>query len=379
MAFDLKLFGNKLERCRTQLQLTTAEVSNRTGIEENRLLKLEKGELEPSGDEVLIFADLYKQNYKYFISNQQKSASEQVDILYRKFGNDFTTEDRWAIQEFIFLCESEHFIFKNIDQRIIEFNFIPKGAYFKGHGEEAARTLRSKLHLSDNDIVLDPYNTFRQLGLHIFRRKLSNSKISGLFINHPFAGKCVLINYDEDTYRQNFTLTHEVAHTIFDAHDEINISFENWSKDDLREIRANSFASNFLVPKTIFSKFNITTWTEDKIVEVAKKLQINPTVLLISMKDAGAISKDTAFSLNLLRIPKDQKIDPELRNLSQKYFEAKFTLLQKGLSTFYVRNAFECYNRGFISAGKLAEMLLCNESELVQMLKFFNLQLSYDN
>jgi Zn-dependent peptidase ImmA (M78 family)/DNA-binding XRE family transcriptional regulator len=378
MAFDLKLFGNKLKRSRNQLQLTTAEVTSRTGIEEKRLLKLEKGELEPSGDEVLIFADLFKQNYNYFISNQQKSASEQVDILYRKFGNDFTKDDRWAIQEFIFLCESEHFIFKNIGQRIIEFNSIPKGAYFKGHGEEAARTLRAKLHLADNDIVLDPYNTFRQLGLHIFRRKLSNSKISGLFINHPFAGKCVLINYDEDIYRQNFTLTHEVGHTIFDANDEINISFDNWSKDDLREIRANSFASNFLVPKTIFKKLNIATWTEDKIVEVAKRLQVNPAVLLISMKDAGVI-KDTAFSLNHLKIPKHQKLDPELKNLSQNYFEAKLSLLQKGLSTFYVRNAFECYNREFISAGKLAEMLLCNESELVQMLKLFNLQLSYDN
>ncbi|MFL5738625.1 MAG: helix-turn-helix domain-containing protein [Flavisolibacter sp.] len=378
MAFDLKLFGNKLERCRNQLQLSTNEVADRTGIEENRLVRLEKGEEEPSGDEVLIFADLYKQNYNYFISNQQKSASEQVDILYRKFGNDFTKGDRWAIQEFIFLCESEHFIFKNIGQRILDFNFIPSGTFFKSHGQEAAKKLRTELNLADYDIVIDPYATFRQLGLHIFRRKLSNSKISGLFINHPAAGKCVLINYDEDIYRQNFTLTHEVGHTIFDAVDEINISFENWSKDDLKEIRANSFASSFLVPKTIFSKLNVASWSQDHIVKVAKQLQVNPTVLLIAMKDAGIISKESSFALSHLKIPKQEKIDPELKNLSQNYLEAKITLLQKGLSTFYVRSAFECYNRGIISAGRLSEMLLCNEAELVQMLKLFNLQLSYD-
>ena len=214
MAFDLKFFGIKLERCRTQLLLELKEVSDKTGIEETRLARLEKGELEPSGDEVLIFADLFKQNYNYFISSQQKTASEQVDILYRKHGNDFSKEDRWAIQEFIFLCEAEEFIFKKLDLRVIQFDFIAQGTFFKSHGAEAAEKLRVNLSLRDDKIILDPYSTFRQLGIHIFRRKLSNSNISGLFINHPTAGKCVLINYEEDIYRQNFTLVDITHHSI---------------------------------------------------------------------------------------------------------------------------------------------------------------------
>lgn len=234
MAFDLKFFGVKPERCRIQLQLDLREVSTKTGIEENRLAELEKGELEPTGDEVLIFADLYKQNYNYFISNQQKTASEQVDILYRKYGNDFSKEDRWAIREFIFLYEAEEFIFKNFDLRIIQFDFIPKGTFFKSHGVEAAEKLRINLGLKDDKVIFDPYSTFRQLGIHIFRRKLSNSNISGLFINHPTAGKCVLINYEEDIYRQNFTLAHEIGHTIFDYRDAINIHLK--LTNDLKKI-----------------------------------------------------------------------------------------------------------------------------------------------
>jgi transcriptional regulator with XRE-family HTH domain len=111
MALDRKFFGEKLKRCRSQLELSIAEVQQKTGIDEARLTKLEEGELEPTGDEVLIFSDLFRQNYNFFISNQQKAASEQIDILYRRFGGDFAKEDRQAIQEFIFLCENEQFIF----------------------------------------------------------------------------------------------------------------------------------------------------------------------------------------------------------------------------------------------------------------------------
>lgn len=378
MSFDLNLFGAKLERCRTNLQLELKELSAKTGIDENRLSKLEKGEIEPSGDEVLIFSDLYKQNYNFFISNQQKSASEQVDILYRKFGNDFSKEDRWAIQDFIFLCEAEYFILKELDFRTVHFDFKPTGTFFKSHGVDAAVKLRTRLGLKDDQIINDPYFTFRQLGIHIFRRKLSNSNISGLFINHPTAGKCVLVNYEEDIYRQNFTLAHEVGHTIFDFLDSINISFLKWSKNDLKEVRANSFASNFLIPKSLFQKFSASNWTEKQVLDVANQLQVNPEPLAIAMKEAGIIDEERFSVLRRLKIATADKLDPELRNLSPRYLEAKENLLQKGLSSYYVRNAFECYNRGIISAGRLAEILLSNESELIQLLSLFNLQLTYD-
>ncbi len=380
MGFDLKSFGGKLQRCRTQLQLRSDEVCGKTGIDEIRLAQLERGDAEPTGDEVLIFADLYKQNYEYFISSQQTAASEQVEILYRQNGDDFSREDRWAVQEFIFLCEAEQFFFQKLDFRPIRFDFTPEGSYFKSHGAQAAAKLRESLGLNNHNIMTDPYSTFRQLGIHIFRRQLSNSDISGFFINHPTAGKCVLVNYDEDIYRQNFTLAHEIGHTIFDFLDPVNISFESqrWSKSELKEVRANSFASNFLIPKAIFVKYDAGRWTDDHILAIAKQLQVNPGPVLISMKETNVISEETYKEKRQLKIPVYEKTDPELKNLSPKYLQAKITLLQKGLSTFYVRKAYECYESGFISAGRLAEVLLCSEAELREILDLFNMQLIYE-
>ena len=381
MPFDLKMFGNKLQRYRLQLQLEIEEVSKKTGISRDRLAQLENGLSEPSGDEVLIFADFYKQNYNYFISNQQKTASEQVDILYRKYGAEFSKADRWALQEFLFICECEEFVFKSLNLEGLHFIYQPQGNYYKAHGEEAAIALRKSMGLKDDNIITNPYQTLRKLGVHIFRRKLNNSNISGLFINHPIAGKCVLVNYNEDIYRQNFTLAHEIGHAIFDYQDEINVSYENsaWTNRDLKEIRANTFASNFLIPKSIFNSFHVTKWNQTLILSLAKQLQVNIEPLLIAMKNAGAISAQEQDSFKQIKLSKVDKLDPELKGLSDRYYSTKLSLLERGISDFYIKNCFETYSRGFISSGRLSEMLLCNEKELSALLKNFNLQLSYDN
>ena len=381
MPFDLKMFGNNLQRYRLQLQLEIEEVSKKTGISRDRLAQLENGLSEPSGDEVLIFADFYKQNYNYFISNQQKTASEQVDILYRKYGAEFSKADRWALQEFLFICECEEFVFKSLNLEGLHFIYQPQGNYYKAHGEEAAIALRKSMGLKDDNIITNPYQTLRKLGVHIFRRKLNNSNISGLFINHPIAGKCVLVNYNEDIYRQNFTLAHEIGHAIFDYQDEINVSYENsaWTNRDLKEIRANTFASNFLIPKSIFNSFHVTKWNQTLILSLAKQLQVNIEPLLIAMKNAGAISAQEQDSFKQIKLSKVDKLDPELKGLSDRYYSTKLSLLERGISDFYIKNCFETYSRGFISSGRLSEMLLCNEKELSALLKNFNLQLSYDN
>lgn len=201
MPIDKIILGNKLIRCRKNLDLEISDVSKNIGLSSKRLTEIEKGIKEPTGDEILIFADFYKQDYKYFISNEKLSASEQVEILYRKFGDYFSKEDRWAIQEFIFLCENEQDILGYLDYKRLNF-IAPKYAkVYKTQGAETAEKLRAFLGYKNDEIYSDLYLDFRKIGLHIFRRKLNNSKISGLFIKHPIAGKCILVNYDDDPYR----------------------------------------------------------------------------------------------------------------------------------------------------------------------------------
>ena len=232
MTIDLQTLGSKLAKYRAQLKESTIETATSTGIDAARLIAIEAGHAEPTGDEVLILADHYRCDFKFFISNEKVAPFEQTETLYRAHGGDFTKEDRRAVQDFLYLCETEDFLMREIGRAPKDFSFVPTGDFFKGHGEAAAAQLRAALGHEDRAVPRDVYAEFRSVGVHVFRRKLGNSNISGLFIMHPVAGKCALVNHSEDIYRQRFSAAHEMAHAIFDSAQGASVTFEGPSGAD---------------------------------------------------------------------------------------------------------------------------------------------------
>jgi transcriptional regulator with XRE-family HTH domain len=91
---DLALLGDKLRRYREQFQATHADVCKGTGIAEYRLSEFEAGEATPTRDEVLILADYYKCDYKFFVSNEKLAPFEQTEALFRLHGSELSKEDR---------------------------------------------------------------------------------------------------------------------------------------------------------------------------------------------------------------------------------------------------------------------------------------------
>jgi Zn-dependent peptidase ImmA (M78 family)/transcriptional regulator with XRE-family HTH domain len=380
VAIDLMAFGNKLERYRKQFNLSFEEISNATGISLDRMTSFEAGQVEPTGDEILIFADYFKCDYKFFISNEKLAAFEQTELLFRKHGEDLSSEDRWSIQEFLFLAECEAFLQKELHKNPESiFDFHPTGQHFKTHARDAADSLRHHLGFSEKEVLTDGFMAFRNIGFHIFRRRLKNSSISGFFIHHPNAGKCVLVNYSEDIFRQNFTLCHEAAHAIFDYKNEFVISFSRFNPDDLVEIRANAFASNFLLPpKILLSIPEPDKWDESKAINWATKFQVNTEVLANALSSANIIDKSVADFIKSFKVPRDLKIDPELSGeLPPKTRQRKEKLIEHGLSMYYVHLCFEAYRQGIVSLQKVAEMMVVEESDLVEIMQIYGEKTDY--
>lgn len=375
MSFDLKVFGQKLNRCRKHLELSLEEVSRKVGLEPLRIDQLEKGMVEPSGDEVLILADFYLQDYHYFISNEQKSTAEQVETLYRKLGKEISKQDKWSIQEFLFLCECEEFVLNGVDYYRKEFKFNTKGILYRQQGVEAANALRKFLGYNDDQVIPDIYQELRKIGLHIFRRRLENSNISGLFLSHPNAGRCILVNYDEDVFRQNFTVAHETGHAILDYGETVNISFAKDDTKDAREVRANAFASAFLVPPGLKERFQKISWTDELLKSTSIKLKINPIVLVYALKNMGILNNQDLYKFKYTKLNRDEKIDAELANLGRKIHDAKVECFKLGLSKFYIMKCYDAYSAGVISSNRMAEMLLTSTTELPALLSLFNLNL----
>jgi Zn-dependent peptidase ImmA (M78 family) len=381
MTFDLSLFSSKLKKYREQLKTSLDEVSAETGISTQDLATLEGAERRPTGDEVLILADYYQCDYQFFISNEKLAPFEQTETLYRKHGDEFSKEDRRAVQEFLFLCECEEFLL-NLIPRIDykPFGFVKYGSYFKEHGRKAAARLREHFSYSSIQVGRDIYDDFRRLGFHIFRRQLGNSNISGLYIKHPTAGKCILVNYSEDVYRQRFTAVHESAHAILDEEEDFIVSFV-WDKNNLVEVRANTFASHYLMPPDFLKNIpDSSNWDIDKAVDWANKLKVSTEALAIALKNADLISQPVETKIKSVRVPSDIKIDPELPpSLSIGSRQRREESLKRGLSTFYVSLCLDAYERDFISAGRLAEMLLVSERELDAVADLYGRTLRYGN
>lgn len=369
MTIDLRTLGSKLAKYREQLKESIGEVASSTGIDAARLTAIEAGTAEPTGDEVLILADHYRCDFKFFISNEQVAPFEQTETLYRAHGNDFTKEDRRAVQDFLYLCETEDFLMRELGRPLKSFSFSPTDNFFKGHGEAAAASLRAALGYSDREVPRDIYAEFRSVGVHVFRRKLGNSNISGLFVMHPVAGKCALVNHSEDIYRQRFSAAHEMAHAIFDLAKGASVSFERPNGSDMLELRANRFASCFLMPPAFLAQLpNPSRWSDSDVQRWANEMRVSCIALAIALKEAKLVDAAAYNRIRSLRVPREAKIDPELpESLNATQRERKARLLESGLSDHYVGLCFEGFSAGVISIGRLAEALMCSQGELAEL------------
>jgi len=380
MPIDTVELGRKLKRMREQLQLDLQDIALATGLPADMLSQFESGEREPFGDHILILADYFKCDYRFFISNERLTAIEQTEQMFRKHGSAFSKEDRWAIQEFLYLCDCEHWLQQDLS-RVPAGVFFPHvtGRYYKGHAEQAAQQLRAYLGYQPNEQRLDVFSDYRRLGLHLFRRQLPNSNISGVFIRHPSIGKCVLVNYNEDVFRQRFTASHEVAHALFDGKTDFVVSFVADSKE-LTEVRANTFASRFLLPPEFLRRIpDSGNWSSNKVLEWAAKLMVNPETLAYALNDARLIDGQQKRDFAKLRITKGEKPDPELpSDLSPQSLSRRHGLLKMGVSHRYATLCFDAYDRRLVSAGRLSEVLLVDRAHLPEIAEVFGRPLRHD-
>lgn len=367
MKIDLRLISSRLAEARRLQSVELAEAAAQTGIEVARLEGIETGRQAPSGDELLILANYYARDFRDFVDPCRPEPFKQTDVLYRRYGQEFSPSDRRAVQEFIFLCEIEATLEKELGWSSTPFSFKPTGAHLKTHGEQAAQALRRQMGYGSKQIRLDVYSDFRSIGFHVFRRRLANSEISGLYINHPVAGHCLLVNYEEDIYRQRFSVAHEAAHAIFDSTEAATISYQRssskYSPRDLKEIRANRFASCYLMPAELLPK--IRQWDTVLSKNWAQTLKVSTEALSYALLDANLVGEDGARLIRSVRVPMTEKSDPEAPvSLNGSQLDRRLRLLTRGLSDYYVGLCFEAHNRGLISAGRLGEVLLADYNEM---------------
>ena len=380
MAFDYAVLGRKLKKARESLLISPQDSALRLQISLQEYLDVELGRNRITGDQLVLLCALYRRDFRYFVTGDYPSAESQVQEMFR-LNAALSQSDRVAIQEFVRLCEYEDFLEREIFQRqsiiIPNYEQVSFGhKYFKRQGEEAASLERERLTLGQQPIE-NIFDLIRTQGIHIFKRQLEDKNISGLYINHPVAGHCILINYLDDLYRQNFSAAHEYCHALFDSSEGQEITYLKSSNDKSElEWRANSFAGNFLVPKQRLGldyspANNYDAWVS-LIRQIAERFRVNSQVVIIRLTELRWIDRGLQgqlFQDRRLVIKHDDKFDPEAPpSLSPGMQDKSTQIVRQGLSWHFITLGTEAYRRREITYHKLLDMLLLPLEDGYQLL-----------
>lgn len=376
MSLNLAILGSKVAAYRQQLSDTVDEVAVATGVPGARITAIEAGVLEPTGDEILILSDYFRCDYKVFLTNDEPTSSPPIQTLYRAKSDEFNKEDRRAIRDFLYLCETEHELAKELGRLPTPFE-LPATTRSKLSAPDASAAVRARLGYPERELPLDVFGDCRKLGIHVFRRRLGDSNISGLFIVHPFAGKCVLVNSSEDMYRQRFSAAHELAHALFDADTVARVSLRSEGTDP-HERRANAFASEYLMPTALLRQLpKLSELSDDDIRRLANQFKVSCDALGVAAQRARIADSQQSRRIRDLRVAATDKVDPEIpASLSDAQRRQKSALLDLGLSDHYVALCFDAHRNGLISAGRLAEALLLSHGELQEVAALYGRSLN---
>jgi len=375
MAFDYAILGRKLKDARESLLIAPQDSASHLQISLQEYLDIEVGRNRITGDQLVLLAALYRRDFRYFVTGDYPSAESQIQEMFRR-NAALSKSDRVAIQEFVRLCEYEDFLEREIFQRQSvpipnygQFSFGHR--HFKRQGEEAASFERERLVLGTQPIE-NIFELLRNQGIHIFKRQLEDKNISGLYINHPVInhpapGHCILVNYFDDLYRQNFSAAHEYCHALFDSSQGQEITYLKFLNDNSGfEWRANSFAGNFLVPKQRLEldyspANNYEDWIS-LVRQIAERFRVSSQVIIIRLSELQWIDRglqEQLFQDKRLVIRHNEKFDPEIPPILSSGIRDKSTqIIRQGLSWHFIDLGTEAYRRGEITYHKLLDMLL---------------------
>ncbi|BAY28864.1 hypothetical protein NIES2107_06960 [Nostoc carneum NIES-2107] len=367
MAFDYILLGKKIREARESLLIQPEEAASKLQISTEHYYKLESGQDKVTGDQVVLLASLYHRDFRYFVTGDYPSAESQIQEMFR-LNSSLSKNDRIAIQQFVRLCEYENFLEQDIFQK--KTKTLPNYAtyqfghsHFKKQGAEASEIERTRLNLGLS-IISNIFDLIRSQSIHLFKRQLEDRNISGLYIHHPTVGHCILINYLDDLYRQNFSAAHEYCHALFDSSVGQEVTYLNRNNDGI-EWRANNFAGNFLIPQKWIEE-NIKNIKPENlvntIISTAENFKVNSQVVIIRFLEMKLISEELHMQLKNERrliIKSQEKFDPEIpQNLSIGQKERLTQLITHGLSWYFIELCTEAYRQGGITYHKLLNMLL---------------------
>ncbi|NGX61265.1 MAG: hypothetical protein K940chlam9_00748 [Chlamydiae bacterium] len=249
---DLQILGKKIKLLRKKSGLTQDEVEKAVALPQKALTHIESGARKVSTLELAKLSKLFHVPIAGFFFQEMQEEDVLVALHRIAPGLESDPKIHDQVAKYVQVCREGAFL-KDVlgisrQKSIRTYSSpIPKNVQeAQRQGEEVAREERRSFELGDAPIY-DIADLLSSQGIWTAQTLLPN-EMSGLFLHHSSLGMAIIINAAHVYVRQCFSYAHEYAHALFDANHTVSISNAENAKD-LIEVRANAFASAFLMPE----------------------------------------------------------------------------------------------------------------------------------
>ena len=249
---DAKQLGSRLRKIRELCGLSQEAVAREIGLPRTALTNIENGNRRVSIFELTKLAEIYKCSPSSFLEESEESRADDIMVvLHRVLPEKMNDpENRSSVRHIVDLYREGVGLLRMLGRGI--YTEIPNyaaeiksaGAAIQ-HGERVAQQERHRLRLGDASIR-SIAELLSEEGIWTAAADLPDS-MSGLFIHDQSTGFAVLVNAGHGLERRRFSYAHEYAHVLFDREQSVRMTLQK-NSSELAEMRANAFASAFLMP-----------------------------------------------------------------------------------------------------------------------------------
>jgi Zn-dependent peptidase ImmA (M78 family) len=279
---------------------------------------------------------------------------------------------------------------------------IDRSSYPATQGRVAAKSFRESTGLDQGQSgigdVLRPH--LRALGILLIESPLPKSDIDGCCFGlgtGADGAPCIFSNtYKSSWFRRNYVIAHELCHAIFDLDNEqVSLDYKSEYSDqygrastiDISELRAQVFAEECVIPKTVLvalaNQIGIhwNALSVENLAFLVAKSHVEQGMVLRAAKRSGLIDEEqfkTYYAYDCAAYVKQftdhalstreylKKMSMESPKWKAENRRASIGSRTLRLPVGYIQQVLEALKDSHISEGKAAEMLMIDKDVLRQ-------------
>lgn len=146
----------------------------------------------------------------------------------------------------------------------------------------------------DGRLPVDVKGIAESVGLRVIEDQIEWSGIARYADDH--VGE-VIVRKSDPSYRKRFTIAHEIGHFLLEHvsenSQELRDQTQNYSLTffDPKEVAANKFAAELLMPADVVHKVFMMTTSDDVVSEMADKFGVSKQAIKIRLKMVGLLPR----------------------------------------------------------------------------------------